>query len=407
MAKRRLRFHALALLAVMALALAVAGCGGGSQPAPAGSGSTTPSGSDAPAPAGSETKETLKIGFMGPITGNWSAWGTDAYNAALLAVEEWNARGGVLGRQIELVVADSQGDPQQAAVLANKLVDQKVTAVIGPTFSLEAEVTVPVFKQNNVVSVTGLADLIDPNGVDGYFRTSPREDNAALFGARFMVEYLKGKSIAIIDDGKSDGVRSAEMLKEALAKVGVTPVFTGSVTPGQQNYAPTLSRVKSLGADVIYLTTLNPDTAVIRKQANELGMSEPFVVGVGNDDVQFHDIAGPNGTGTFTYKPVTVQERFDAFIAAYKARFSQDPGNLNEYTYDAANVLLTAIQQAGSAEADQVKPALKAISAFPGVTGEITFDATGSRASEEFSVLEYQSDQNWHDLQNMPFTTPK
>ncbi|MBI2873569.1 MAG: ABC transporter substrate-binding protein, partial [Firmicutes bacterium] len=115
-------------------------------------------------------KEPLKIGYMGPITGNWSAYGTNHLNAAILAADEWNKKGGLLGRQIEIVQADSQADPQQAAVLANKLVDQKVAAVIGPTFSLEAEVTVPVFKANNMVSVTGLADLMDPKGSEGYFR---------------------------------------------------------------------------------------------------------------------------------------------------------------------------------------------------------------------------------------------
>jgi branched-chain amino acid transport system substrate-binding protein len=391
-------------VAVAASVLLVAACGNAATTqAPAGTpaAQSTEPGTQAPSAASGP----LKIGFIGPMTGEYGVWGEDHLAAAQLAADEWNEKGGVLGQQIELVVGDSQGDGAQAAAIANRFVDEGIKAVIGPTFSLEAETSVPIFGPAKVISVTGLADLLNPDGTPGYFRTTLREDNSSKFAARLMTDYLKATKIAIIDDGKSDTVRTAKLLSEFLTEAGVKPIFEGSVTAGQQNYAPTLTQINALAPDVVFLATVNPESALLRKQAQELGMTAKFVLAAGSVEDTFKEIAGELGVPSWSYNATRVEDRFQDFATRFEAKNGRAPGNYNDYTYDAASILFQAISDAGSVEYDQVDAALKAIKEFPGVTGPITFDNTGSRGSEEYAVQEYKPDLTWQNI-DVGFSTP-
>jgi branched-chain amino acid transport system substrate-binding protein len=347
---------------------------------------------------------------MGAMTGEYAAYGTDGLASAQIAADEWNAKGGVLGRQITLEPGDTQGDATQAATLANKFVDSGIKAVIGPAFSLEAETTVPIFSTAKVVAVTWLADLLDPSGTPGYFRTSPREDTSALFGSRLILDYFKGKRVAIVDDGNPDSITTATILKDTLTKAGTTPVFTGAITPGQPDYSSTITQLKApaVNPDVVYLA-ITSGVGVFRKQAQELGLNAKFIFGVASVEDTFSQLVGKLGVPSFQYTPVRTEDtkvRYDEFAKKFEAKTGRAIENLNEYAYDAANILFQAIEAAGSIEFDRLNAALKATKDYPGVTGRITFDASGSRGSEEFTVLEFKDDLTWQPIE-VGFTTPR
>jgi branched-chain amino acid transport system substrate-binding protein len=381
--KTKLRSPTFLLIAALLLASLLVACGGG---------------------AGES--ETLKVGFIGPMTGEYSVWGEDHLAAAQLTVDEWNEKGGVLGRQIELVVGDSQADGTQAAAIANQFVDQGIQFVI-PTFSVEAEAMIPILQPNKVISITGLGDLMAEGGTEGYYRTTMREDVSAKFAARLTVEYLEGEQIAIIDDGRVDNVTTSTLLTQRLQELGVEPVYSGSISAGQQNYTPTLTQVESLNPDVIFLSVSNPEAGLLRRQGEELGIEATWIVSAGAAEALFGEIAGDSGVPTYSYGSTRVEDRFEAFAANYEEANDRPPGNYNDYTYDAANVLFTAIENAGSMEYEAVKQALEDLENFPGVTGPIFFDDTGSRSTEKYQVVMFGEGLEWQEVEDVPFDTPE
>jgi branched-chain amino acid transport system substrate-binding protein len=353
---------------------------------------------------GAASEGPLKVGFIGPVTGEYAGFGEAHLDAVELAAKEWNAKGGLLGRQIEIDRGDSQGDPKQAATLSRRFVDDGIKAVVGPTFSLEAETAVPIFCQSGITAVTGLADLIDNAGSPCYFRTSLREDLSARFAARILTEYLKAKTVAIVDDGKSDTVRTADLLKEYL-KGKAEVKFGGSISAGKQDYASTLTKIKSLDPDAVFLATTHPESALLRKQGTDLGLDTRWLLAAGSAESEFKNVAGERGAPSFSYDASRVAEKYDEFATAYEAEFGDPPGNYNEYAYDAANILFTAIDKAGSLDSAKVTEQLKAMKDFPGVTGPVTFDDTGSRGSELYDIKEYGKDGEWRVVKDAPFNS--
>ena len=362
-------------------------------------------GDDDSSDEGAAAEGPLKVGYIGPITGEYAGFGEAHLDAVEMAAQEWNdKKGGLLGRKIEIEKGDSQADPKQAATLSRRFVDEGIKAVVGPTFSLEAETAVPIFCESGITAVTGLADLIDNAGSPCYFRTSLREDLSAQFAARILTEYLKAKTVAVVDDGKSDTVRTADLLKQNLeGKADV--VFGGSISSGKQDYAATLTKIKSLDPDAVFLATTHPESALLRKQGSDLGLDTKWLLAAGSAESEFADVAGERGAPSYSYDASRVADRYDEFAKAYEAKFGDPPGNYNEYAYDAANILFTAIEKAGTLDQAKVTEQLKAMKDFPGVTGPITFDDTGSRGSELYDIKEYGKDKTWNVLENAPFNS--
>lgn len=346
---------------------------------------------------GEGDSKVVKIGFIGPLTGELASPGQDAFRAAQLAVAQKNASGGLLGKKIELIRGDSQGDPRQAATLARRMVDDGVQALIGPLASLEAQTAVPILCAAKIVSISGLADVINPGHSPCYFRTAPREDDAGNFGGRIVTGYFHARSVAVIDDGTAGSRSAAKALNTGLegkAKV----VFSGSVDGDREDYTPTLAKVKSLDPDVVYLATFNPVSAKLRKQGADLGIKSHWVLASGNSDPEFRKLAGKHAVPSFSFNPAHREARFAKFSSGYVGRFHEQPGNLNEYTYDGANLLFAGIERAGELDYDKLVSTLHGLKDFEGVTGPIVMDEIGSRGSELFDVLMYGAQQRWQKI---------
>jgi branched-chain amino acid transport system substrate-binding protein len=384
----------LALLALLlpVLLIAVAGCGGFSS-------------EDKSSGSSESSTGPIKVGYIGPFTGEYAGFGKDHLKALELAVEQWNEKGGLLGRELEVDSGDSQGDAKQAATLAHRLVDEGVKIVVGPTLTTEAQTAVPIFCSDGITAVTGLADLLQPQGNPCYFRTSLREDQAAKFGGRLIAEYLNAKTVAIVNDGEADTVSTTEYAEEALGEK-VKVVFSGSITPGEQDYSSTLTKVKEENPDVVFLATTNPTSAILRKQGQQLGIEAKWLLAAGSVNPEFKKIAGSEGVTSYSYDAAREEKLFDEFAKAYEKKFSEEPENYNEYAYDAADVLFSAVEEAGTLEPTEVQAALRATKDFPGTTGPLSFDSTGGRGSELYEIEEYGPSEEWVVVKNPPFDTP-
>ena len=328
----------------------------------------------------------IKIGVPVPLSGGNAKMGNDISQAATLAVEEWNAKGGVLGRKLEIVAFDDACDAQQSVTAAHKLVDGGVVAVAGGYCSSAAIPASAVYHDAGVAFVADASSnpKLTDQGFENVFRVIGRDDQQGPYAAGFMMGTLKAKKIAIIHDNTLYAKGLADATKAALdGKPGVQVVFFDAVTPGEKDFSAVLTKVKSLSPDVTYYTGYYPEGGLIAKQFKDLGVPGKFMAGDANNDPTFVSEAGPASEGVFVTSTPLPQDQSSAksFIDRYKKRWNQDPGPYSALEYDAVNVVINAIKQSGSTDRAAIIKAITGTKNYQGATGAINFDKKGDRTS--------------------------
>ena len=328
----------------------------------------------------------IKIGVPVPLSGGNAKMGNDISQAATLAVEEWNAKGGVLGRKLEIVAFDDACDAQQSVTAAHKLVDGGVVAVAGGYCSSAAIPASAVYHDAGVAFVADASSnpKLTDQGFENVFRVIGRDDQQGPYAAGFMMNTLKAKKIAIIHDNTLYAKGLADATKSALeGKPGVQVVFFDAVTPGEKDFSAVLTKVKSLSPDVTYYTGYYPEGGLIAKQFKDLGVPGKFMAGDANNDPTFISEAGPASEGVYVTSTPLPQDQSTAkaFIDRYKKRWNRDPGPYSALEYDAVNVVINAIKQSGSTDRAAVIKAITATKNYQGATGAINFDKKGDRTS--------------------------
>ena len=328
----------------------------------------------------------IKIGVPVPLSGGNAKMGNDISQAATLAVEEWNAKGGVLGRKLEIVAFDDACDAQQSVTAAHKLVDGGVVAVAGGYCSSAAIPASAVYHDAGVAFVADASSnpKLTDQGFENVFRVIGRDDQQGPYAAGFMMGTLKAKKIAIIHDNTLYAKGLADATKAALeGKPGVQVVFFDAVTPGEKDFSAVLTKVKSLSPDVTYYTGYYPEGGLIAKQFKDLGVPGKFMAGDANNDPTFISEAGPASEGVYVTSTPLPQDQSSAksFIDRYKKRWNQDPGPYSALEYDAVNVVINAIKQSGSTDRAAIIKAITGTKNYQGATGAINFDKKGDRTS--------------------------
>ena len=328
----------------------------------------------------------LKVALIGPLQAG-DAFEAGLYNGAQMAIEEWNAKGGVLGMKIVPVVADSHEDPTVAAAAARKVIDtDHVHYIIGDIFSGPSIAISEVANAAKVIQISPASTraglTVDASGATKpyIFRASFTDPAQAKAAALFAHGKLKaGKAFILSNPSDSYSEGLAEVFESAFAKAG-------GVSVGKEHYAATdsdftaiLRKVKAARPDVVYLPDLYPVSSAVMRQAKAQEIRTPFI---GPDAWQTAGLDLQASEGSyFTAHYWTEDPRAEtkAFIAAYSPKFKDKPyfedgALVAGCAYDAANLLLQAIQRAGSDNVEKVKAALEGIS-FNGVSGSFTFDA--------------------------------
>lgn len=323
--------------------------------------------------------DAVKIGVAGPMTGDQSKFGMDFKNGVTLAVEEWNAKGGVLGKKIELVISDDQHDPKQAVSVANKMMNEGVAGVIGHFNSSCSIPASDVYDRSGVpmISPGSTNPQLTEKGYKGVFRVCGRDDQQGKVGADYVTGQLKLKRVAVLHDKTTYGQGLADEFKKALGdKTEV--VFYGGIVQGDKDFKGVLTTVKRENPELIFFGGIYPEAGLMVRQAKEIGLQAPFMSGDGSIDPKFIEIAGAKAAeGTYlTFSPdpqnmPTAKE----FVEKYRTKYGE-LGPYSIYAYDAANTMLNAMKEANSAEGKLIMGKLHSME-FNGALGTIKFNEKG------------------------------
>lgn len=330
--------------------------------------------------SGCQKKEdVIKIGIAGPMTSNQAKMGIDFKNGVTLAVEEWNARGGVLNKKIDMLIEDDQHDPKQAVSVANKLVNAGVAGVIGHFNSSCSIPASDVYNRAGIpmISPGSTNPQLTEKGHKGVFRVCGRDDQQGKVGAEFVINKLNLKKIAVIHDKTTYGQGLADEFKKFVEK-NVEVVYYGGVIQGDKDFKTVLISIKEKKPALIYFGGIYPEAGLLVKQARELGISVPFMSGDGTIDPKFIEIAGAKAAeGTYlTFSPDAKKiPTAKKFVEDYEKKFGE-LGPYSIYAYDAANIMLSAIKEAQKTEEKAIIEKLHSVE-FDGALGKINFDAKG------------------------------
>nr|WP_092072976.1 ABC transporter substrate-binding protein [Dendrosporobacter quercicolus]NSL48821.1 ABC transporter substrate-binding protein [Dendrosporobacter quercicolus DSM 1736]SDM52272.1 amino acid/amide ABC transporter substrate-binding protein, HAAT family [Dendrosporobacter quercicolus] len=338
---------------------------------------------------GSAGSNDIKIGLLNELTGGNATLGTSSANGAKLAIKEANARGGVLGRQLQAVIADNKSEPSESANAMTKLATQdQAVAVTGVFASSNAIAASSVAEAVKVpflaVGATNPKVTVDETSgaVKQYtFRVCFIDPFQGTVGANFVLNTLQLTKAAILVDNSSDYSKGlAAFFKEAFAKGGGRILAEEAYLQKDQDFKTVLTKVKALEPEIIYVPGYYEEVGKIVRQARELGITAPIVGGDGWDSPKLLEVAtAPALNNTYFTNHYSVEDTSpasQAFVDAYKKEYGQTPDALAVLGYDAANVLIDAIKRANSVEPEKIRDALADTKDYPAITGLTTLNAS-------------------------------
>ncbi|MDO4770124.1 MAG: ABC transporter substrate-binding protein [Brachymonas sp.] len=372
--KRRV-FSTLTLAAIVAAGATLAGCS--KQPAA----TTADSGSSAPA-ATTANADVIKIGVFQPLTGANGAGGLEEYEGVKLANKLYPE---VLGKKVELVVADNKSDKVEAANAATVLAQkEKVHAVLGSWGSSLSMAGGPIFAEAKIPAVA--ISATNPNVTKGneyYFRVCFLDPFQGTVGATYAFETLKAKKVAVIREVSNDySVGLAKFFMDHFTKLtgdASAIVATADYNTGDQDFTAQLTNIKQANPDAIFAPGNYTESALIIKQARALGITAPFIGGDTWDIDAFLQVGGSAVEGTvfstFFANDVPINKTSEEFLKAYRDAHKKEPSAGAALGFDAYRVVLDAINRAGSADPQKIRDALTQTKGFEGAAGDITINA--------------------------------
>lgn len=330
-------------------------------------------------PALAQDKKTIKLGFIGPLSGGNAAQGLGAQNGFLLALDQANA--GDYPYHVEAVVLDDAADPQTGVSAAMKLVnDPDVVAATGHWNSSVALATIPIFHRFQMPMIVwgAISPQITEQNLPEITRVTPTlvTENKPL--ADWAATTLGAKTISIIADTTDYGNANTTSFTDFFTAAGGQVVSTDQFPAGTVDFRTMLTGLKDKAPDALYFGGVIADAAILRKQMVEVGLNIPMIGISGFYDPEFIALAGPAAEGTMVSYPAAQSnpalEKMDADYAAKGYAEAESP--YTKYAFDAANILLEVIAKAGIEDKAALAAAIRA-SSHDGALGLTTFDANG------------------------------
>ncbi len=354
------------------------------------------------AAAGSASaQEVVKIGHVGPTSGGIAHLGKDNENGARMAVDELNAKGVTIGGKkvkFELLAEDDGGDPKQGTAAAQKLVDSKVAGVVG---HLNSGTSIPASK---IYSDAGIPQIspsaTNPKYTRQGFKTTFRlvADDVHLGGTlgKYAVTQLKGKSIAVIDDRTAYGQGVADEFEKGVKAAGGKTVAREFTNDKATDFTAILTNLKAKKPDIVFFGGVDAVAGPMIRQMKQLGIKAKFMGGDGICSGELPKLSG----GAMDDSQVVCAEAggvegeqkkgMDEFKARFKTKFNADVQIYAPYVYDSVNVLVAAMEKAGSSDPVKYLPVLAKTTGYKGVTGTITFDEKGDIKNGALTMFTYK-----------------
>jgi len=377
----------LAFALVAAAAVALAGCGKEEPKPVAKAPEATKEAPPAPPPS-----IDIKIGHVAPLTGQIAHLGKDNENGARLAIEEANAaRIRIDGKEAKfsLVAEDDQADPKVGTTVAQKLVDAKVMGVVGHLNSGTSIPASPIYSQAGIPVISGSATnpKLTEQGFKTQFRVVGRDDQQGPAIASYLATSKKPKLVAVIDDATAYGEGIANEVEKTLKAANVKVLPREKGTDKTTDWKAILTKVKGKNPDAVFYGGMDATGGPLIKQGRELGIKAVFSFGDGACTDEMTKLAGTAAEGLLCSQAgLPPQAASKGFLEAYKKKFNVDPILYAPFTYDAAKMIITAMQKANSADPAKYLPELAKLD-FSGATGKIEFDAKGDRKDAEMTIF--------------------
>ena len=323
----------------------------------------------------------IKIGEVDPLTGGVSQFGIGSHQGFVLAFEEVNAEGGILGQKIELVSEDDQSKAGQSATAVRKLITQdKVVAILGDATSSATLEAAPIAQADKIPMITPTATNPRITEVgDFIFRGCFLDEFQGRVLARFAREKLKAQKIFTLTDVKQDySIDLLKFFKEEFTKLGGTIVGEQSYSTGDIDFRAQLTPIRVAKPDAVFVPGYYQEVALIVKQGRQIGLTMPFIGCDGWANQTLIAIGGKAVDGCFFsnhFSPDDQTPIVKSFVMKYQEKYGTLPDTFSALGYDAARLLADAIKRAGSSDPQAIRDALAKTAGFQGVTGEISLDA--------------------------------
>lgn len=337
----------------------------------------------------SDEADAIKIGEYASLTGKEATFGISSHEGTLLAIEEINAAGGLLGKKLKLLTEDTQSKPGEPATVVNKLIARDgVVAMLGEVASSRSLEAAPICQQSKIpmISPSSTNPKVTETG-DFIFRVCYTDKFQGDVIANFATQTLKAKKVSVFTDVKSDYSKGlARYFKERFLANGGQIVAELDYNGGDKDFKAQLTAIKAANPDGVFIPGYYTDAALICVQAKQLGLNVPLFGGDGWESEKLIEIGKDAVEGHYFsthYHPDVGSELSKKFVENYRRRWKgKTPDALAACGYDSALLLADAIRRAGSTDGQKVRDALAATKSFPAVTGTITInenrDATKS-----------------------------
>jgi len=343
-------------------------------------------------PGGAARAEIL-IGIAGPMSGKDAALGEEIKRGGMKAIEDINAKGGVLGEQLRAVIGDDLCDAALAVSVAKDMVAQKVAVVIGHVCSGASIPASTVYADANVLQISPSStnpELTD-RGLANVFRVCGRDDLQGPAAAQYVALNLRGKKVAVVDDKQTYGKGLALAFKASVESKGFKPVLYAEIDPGEKDYNALMADLKSAGAEIVYFGGYYPEGALIARELKEQGLNALLIGGDGLNDPKFPDIAGDAADGTLmTFGTDPKLDPGNRELVRYFETQNYEPEGYTFYAYGAIQAWADAVTRAGSTDTTKVEMSLR-VHTFQTVMGTLDFNAKGDRVDPGFVVYVWKN----------------
>ncbi len=340
--------------------------------------------------------DTIKLGVAGPHSGDLASYGIPTVNAAKLVVEDINAKGGILGKKVELVIEDDVCKPEVATSTATKLVGDGVVCVLGHICSGATKAALGIYKDSKKVVMSPSATnpaLTQSGDYPNFFRTIASDDAQARLEVDFALDVLKVKKIAVLHDKGDYGKGLAEFAKSFIeADSRAQMVLYEGVTPNAVDYSAVVQKIKRSKAEAVIFGGYHPEASKIVTQMRKKKMKAAFISDDGVKDDTFIKVAQKYAEGVYASGPKDVSSNpmTVSYLAKHKAKFNADPGAFYDNAVAAAYALLGAIENAGSTDYDAIVKALRT-KEVETTLGSIKFDDRGDAIGAGFAMYQVQN----------------
>ena len=346
-----------------------------------------------------QSGDVIKVGEFASLTGKEATFGISSHEGTLLAIEELNAGGGVLGKKFELLTEDDLSKAGEAATVVNKLIARDgVVAILGEVASSRSLEAAPICQQNKIpmISPSSTNPKVTETG-DFIFRVCFTDILQGKILANFATKTLKAKKVAVFTDVKSDYSKGlAKYFKEHFAPAGGQIATELDFNGGDKDFKAQLTAIKSASPDAVFVPGYYTDVALICIQAKQLGITAPIFGGDGWESEDLVKIGKDAVEGTYFSTHCAADSpdpRVKNFVEVYKKRFNgKTPDAMAMLGHDSVKILAAAMKQSGTTDGQKVRDALAATKDFDGVSGKITIDAKRD-ATKPMVILQIKGGQ--------------